>query len=345
MNFANVKDWTITEGAVKQVTDSLGRVIWQKQTQPTPANDYFYVEDASGNSNTLSITNSSSDAYNIEVIKSTDQTNWESMGTTSYNTQLTATVPANSKLYLKATTARWGRSVYDYTGITVNSDYNVGGNIMSLLFGDNFQNASFTGSNFNAFTCLFNGSTYLVNAGNLVLPSNTEHSCYRRMFNYCTSLTTPPVLPATTLTDYCYCDMFESCSSLTTAPALPATTLAGYCYAGMFYHCTHLTTAPALPATTLTNRCYSGMFEYCSLLTIAPVLPATTLVQSCYQDMFYGCSALNSVTTYADDISASDCLTGWLEFVASQGDFYNYGSAVYPSGASGIPTGWTEHTS
>lgn len=26
-------------------------------------------------------------------------------------------------------------------------------------------------------------------------------------------------------------------------------------------------------------------------------------------------------------------------------DFYNYGSAVYPSGASGIPTGWTEHTS
>lgn len=344
MNFANVKDWTITEGAVKQVTDSLGRVIWQKQTPPTPANDYFYVEDASGNSNTLSITNSSSDAYNIEVFKSTDQTNWESMGTTS-TTPITATIPANSKLYLKATTARWGRSVYDYTGITVNSNYNVGGNILSLLFGDNFQNASFTGSNFNAFTCLFNGSTYLINAGNLVLPSNTENSCYRRMFFNCTGLTTAPALPATTLTDYCYCDMFSTCESLRIPPALPATTLAGYCYAGMFEYCTHLTTAPALPVTTLTNWCYAGMFKYCELLTTAPVLPATALVQSCYYEMFWYCTHLSTVTTYADDISASGCLTDWLDGVASQGDFYNYGSAVYPSGASGIPTGWTEHTS
>jgi hypothetical protein len=37
--------------------------------------------------------------------------------------------------------------------------------------------------------------------------------------------------------------MFYNCSSLTTAPALPATTLTDYCYYGMFWNCTSLTEA------------------------------------------------------------------------------------------------------
>jgi hypothetical protein len=62
-------------------------------------------------------------------------------------------------------------------------------------------------------------------------------------------------------------DMFDGCSSLTTAPALPATTLATGCYRGMFYNCTSLTTAPALPATTLATACYRAMFYNCSKLS------------------------------------------------------------------------------
>ena len=58
--------------------------------------------------------------------------------------------------------------------------------------------------------------------------------------------------------------------------------------------------------------------------------------------MFYGCSSLNTVTTYANDISATDCRYNWLSGVANRGTFYNYGNAVYPSGAQGIPTNWTE---
>jgi len=50
------------------------------------------------------------------------------------------------------------------------------------------------------------------------------------MFYGCTSLTTPPELPATTLDSYCYWSMFYGCTSLTTAPELPATTLTTYCY-------------------------------------------------------------------------------------------------------------------
>ena len=58
--------------------------------------------------------------------------------------------------------------------------------------------------------------------------------------------------------------MFIGCTSLTTAPQLPATSLVDSCYREMFAECTSLTTAPELPATTLADSCYSSMFEGCS---------------------------------------------------------------------------------
>ena len=95
------------------------------------------------------------------------------------------------------------------------------------------------------------------------------------------------------VSDYCYFSMFDGCTSLTTAPELPATTLAYACYAGMFMNCTSLTTAPSiLPATTLANYCYLSMLYGCSSLTTAPSLPATTLDVDCYNSMFRGCTNL-----------------------------------------------------
>ena len=92
--------------------------------------------------------------------------------------------------------------------------------------------------------------------------------CYNYMFSNCTSLTTAPSLPATTLANDCYRSMFGNCTSLTTAPSLPATTLINSCYRNMFYNCTSLTTAPALPATTLASACYRSMFENCTSLQV-----------------------------------------------------------------------------
>lgn len=68
--------------------------------------------------------------------------------------------------------------------------------------------------------------------------------------------------------NYCYCQLFRDCTSLTTAPALPATTLALGCYENMFKDCTSLTTAPALPATTLVSYCYKNMFYDCTSLQV-----------------------------------------------------------------------------
>ena len=129
----------------------------------------------------------------------------------------------------------------------------------------------------------FKGSTGLKDASGLDLGDIAIASrCYLAMFYGCTSLTSAPALPTTTLAGNCYQNMFFGCTSLTSAPALPATALADYCYSNMFYGCSKLTQAPALPATTLAGNCYDGMFYGCSKLTQAPVLPATALASYCY---------------------------------------------------------------
>ena len=422
MNFSNIKDWTIPQGSVTMVTDSHGIIIWEKSGGHDYSQDYFFIEDVSGQSNTVTIIKYNGYAPSIEVFKSSDGTNWESMGSTS-TTGITATIPANGKLYLKATVNNWSTGD-NYNRIGASGAHNVGGNIMSLLYGDNFQGQTSFPSTNTKFNYIFYGNDKLVSASKLVLPATTLNGyCYRGMFNSCTSLTTAPALPATTLAEYCYNGMFTACYSLTTAPELPATTLASYCYQNMFnscrslttapalpattmadgcyrdmfrgcvsltiapalrattlanscysemfYSCNHLTTAPELPATTLASSCYSLMFTGCRSLTTAPELPATTLASYCYQNMFWncvalttapelpattlvygcyyymfrGCTNLNSITTYATDISASRCLDNWLYDVSATGDFFNLGGATYPSGASGIPTGWTEHKS
>ena len=132
-------------------------------------------------------------------------------------------------------------------------------------------------------------------------------NCYYEMFSGCTSLTTAPSLPATTLADYCYWQMFSGCTSLTTAPSLPATTLATNCYWRMFSGCTSLTTAPSLPATTLADDCYMGMFSGCTSLTTAPSLPATTLADGCYLYMFGECKSLTSAPKLPAATLAAEC--------------------------------------
>ena len=245
------------------------------------------------------------------------------------------TVTVGNKIMWKAEltpTYSFGIGTFSSTG-----NFNVEGNPMSLLFGDNFVGQTdLTGKN-NAFYVLFSGCTNVVSAENMSLPATTlatncyaymfsrctslttgpqlpattlAQSCYQYMFNYCTSLTTAPELPATTLRLYCYQYMFTHCTSLTTAPELPATTLAQNCYDSMFYGCTSLTTAPELPATTLATGCYGKMFNGCISLTEAPELPATTLASSCYQGMFSGCISLTEAPELPVTTLANSCYSG-----------------------------------
>ena len=49
--------------------------------------------------------------------------------------------------------------------------------------------------------------------------------------------------------------MFQSCTSLTTAPELPATTLTNNCYNGMFLGCTHLNYVKCLATDISATDC------------------------------------------------------------------------------------------
>ena len=61
---------------------------------------------------------------------------------------------------------------------------------------------------------------------------------------------------------YCFSKLFQGCTSLTTAPDLPATTLANYCYSSMFRDCTGLQNdTPIIYAETMADNCLFLMFD------------------------------------------------------------------------------------
>ena len=216
---------------------------------------------------------------------STDGSNWSVFkpGTTKITL-----ANIGDKVYFRGNNRTVSESSSIYYKFVMSGKIAASGNIMSLL---DKTCKSTTISNKYCYYYMFRDCTSLTTAPSL--PATTlATQCYSNMFYKCTSLTTAPSLPATTLATQCYSGMFTSCRSLTTAPSLPATTLATQCYGSMFYKCTSLTTAPALPATTLVDYCYSNMFNGCTSLTTAPALPATTLADYCYGGMFNGCTSL-----------------------------------------------------
>ncbi len=212
---------------------------------------------------------------------------------------------------------RYATYLNNYSHITCDKDCYVYGNIMSLINSEGFESETTLTGDY-AFLGLFEDNTTIKNKDGADL-----------------------LLPATTLASYCYCNMFFGCRSLTIAPSLPATTLAKACYAAMFYDCRSLTIAPSLPATNLTQSCYGSMFSDCKSLATAPLLPANMLVQGCYAYMFHGCEILNNITCLATNISASECTDSWLEGVAVSGTFTKADGVTWPTGISGIPSGWT----
>lgn len=288
-------------------------------TPPAPSYDeqYLTIESTSDN-NTIYWKKRASNKQGKTISASTDDgSTWIEYTSTSGNGITIATLNSGDKLLVKGENATYFESWNPQGIFGSTSSFIVYGNVMSLVYGDNFSGQT-TLTSGNTFDSLFSVCTGLTSAENLVLP-------------------------ATTMTNNCYQSMFYGCASLTTAPELPATTLAESCYNGMFMNCSSLTTAPELPATTLANYCYYQMFAGCTSLTTAPQLPATTLVTYCYENMFNGCTNINSIPCLATDISASNCTAGWVDGVAASGNFYvpSGNPASWKCGIDGVPSDWT----
>lgn len=230
------------------------------------------------------------------------------------NGESTPTITAGSKVMWRGNLEP---SSSDGIGtFSASGNYNAYGNIMSLLYYDNYYNSQ--------------------------LDSTKHKYVFNRLFESDTHLLSAPLLTSTTLAIGCYSSMFNGCKSLVTAPELPATTLAIGCYSWMFRSCTSLTIASKLSATRLAVSCYYGMFYGCTSLTVAPELPATTLVNNCYNYMFCNCTKLNYIKALFTTTPSTGYTQSWVSGVASTGTFVKSTEATWTTtGVNGIPTGWT----
>ena len=181
-------------------------------------------------------------------------TTWTEINATTAGTAINVTV--GDKILFKGTNQSYAVDRSNYSGFDGGTaTYNIQGNIMSLVYGDNFVGKTTMSGTYN-FCSLFKQSM-AVSAENLILPATslTNH-CYRAMFSKAHNLTVAPALPATTLGEYCYYYMFEECA-ISSAPELRASTLVSNCYGNMFTGCRSLNyikcLATTIPANCLTN--------------------------------------------------------------------------------------------
>lgn len=294
--------------------------------------------------------------YMTSISYSTDAgLTWTTTDNTSSDITITTpSLPIGSKILWKGigqSMAKLNESD-NYCNFTSNSAaFSIRGNIMSLIFGDDFvgQN-SLSSKGQYTFYGLFQSCTTLISIDGLKLPATTlvDH-CYREIFKGCTYLTlTDPStfsLPATTMTPYCYCGMFQNCSinfKGVSKNLLHSTTLANNCYDSMFNGSQNMTNAPDLPATTLENMCYYGMFG-ATALTAAPELPALVLPRQCYTFMFNGCKKLTYIKAAFTTIGFMS-LANWVggSGFPSTGTFYKNSAATWDvTGKNGVPSGWT----
>jgi hypothetical protein len=241
-------------------------------------------------SGTVGLISPDPQSYSFTIYYKINEGSWTSL-TINHNNfnNCVFNVSQGDKVKFKATQNSWylnSKSYHFYSTAT----FDVSGNIMSLLYGDDFiGKRSFPSEYYNTFWSLF-VSSKPVNAKDMILPADTLlNNCYRYMFNYCTTLVS----------------------------------------------------APELPAMTLAEGCYQQMFYGCTSLGIAPELPAAHLNAHSYQEMFRGCSKLNYIKCLATYTSASDCLRNWTVGVSNSGTFIKDANTTWPTGVSGIPSGWT----
>lgn len=177
-------------------------------------NKYFTIESLE-DGNTIYLKASDSAAAKTVSASTDNGETWvEYVSSVDDNGTALGTLNTGDKLLIKGENARYAPSYSSWNQFKSTGQFEVYGNIMSLVSGDSFANADTLTEDY-ALYALFYACPNITSAENLVLPAATlTESCYSAMFQGCTSLTTAPELPATTLAYGCYNSMFSRCSSL-----------------------------------------------------------------------------------------------------------------------------------
>ena len=117
---------------------------------------------------------------------------------------------------------------YNEDNVSGKGRFTAEGNVMSLMYYDDYEGKTSLSGQSYALYRLFSGNTELENAENLVLPATTLSTlCYAGMFTGCKSLTSAPTLPAPVLEVGCYQNMFHNCINLNRVKCL-ATDISAY---------------------------------------------------------------------------------------------------------------------
>ena len=234
-------------------------------TPPTPSGETDYLTfEAIENGTLYFIQQGIVDRTNLDFCVNEGQ--WQTMTGNTGNSGTVidlVTVQAGDKIWVRGvnTALHSGQQHSLTNSFGMTGKYNVYGNLLSIIYGDNYDSYNTYGVPYG-LSRLFDSN--LVSAENLIIPYPTGNSVFNGMFIGCSSLTTAPTLPATTLTEGCYNQMFQGCTSLTSAPELPATSLTSQCYNAMFSGCTSLNYVNCLAETGIdtnysTNNWLSGV--------------------------------------------------------------------------------------
>jgi len=294
-------------------------LIWEHMI---PYNEQYFTIESLVNNNTIKIGKNKSPS-NISLSYSLDNgTTWTDL-TISSGINIT-TINSGDKLLIKGINDRLSNSWDSYYRFYSTGNFKVYGNIMSLLWGDNFiNNSEFKSGTTHNLCGIFYGTTQLIDASNLILP-------------------------ALICTDDCYNGTFRGCTNLTTAPQLPATQSAYECYSSMFEGDINLEEAPEINLINMSQNACKRMFcmNRDSKITTpkmikSPILRCATGVTGCYDEMFKGNGNLVEVTCLLTDNNAG--VSNWLINVSSTGTFYKSPLKTnWPTNnTSGIPSGWT----
>ena len=173
-------------------------------------------------------------------------------------------VIGGSKVLLKGDTSEMtstGRigSFEDYVGNNQvpSRVIDIYGNVMSLLYGDNFRDNQSTMGDFT-FSSLFEHCKWVRYLENLILPATTlSVMAYANMFSDCGCITPPRTLPAMYIAQSAYTYMF-SYTNITEAPDILATSLGESGCSYMFYSCRYLVKPPVLRVTYMMKKGYEG---------------------------------------------------------------------------------------
>lgn len=236
-----------------------------KPLDPLDVHCPFFIKNESADVAQIRIYKGGNDSPSIEIDISRNARDWETIGTTSTNGLYVNILPY-SRLYLRAETSSWSSASDNAhnNSFSVDKTYSIGGNILSLLYGEEFNGQTeFRNDSANAFIALFRNETNLVDASSLQL--NAEF--------------------------------------------VPAAA-----YDTMFAHCENLESAPIIKGQTFSNGS-------CNVL-------------------FIDCVKINRIECHATN-PASGQFFQWVHNVSVNGVFVKKRGVSWPSGISGIPSGWT----